>query len=124
MARLDGDGPRRSGRVPVARRMREEPRGGVFRDPIGWTQCRSGRARAHRVGRSFFALACRPPRHRGRPRAGGHMTDDEVEMNVAALDSPSIPGSDAAIEPNLTGVHILIVEDDPDGNELVCAILE
>jgi signal transduction histidine kinase/DNA-binding response OmpR family regulator len=27
-------------------------------------------------------------------------------------------------EPDLSGVHVLIVEDDPDGNELVCTILE
>ena len=27
-------------------------------------------------------------------------------------------------DPDLTGVHVLIVEDDPDGNELVCTILE
>jgi CheY-like chemotaxis protein len=27
-------------------------------------------------------------------------------------------------EPDLAGIHVLIVEDDPDGNELICTILE
>jgi CheY-like chemotaxis protein len=41
--------------------------------------------------------------------------------SVEESDSTSLPPTG---EPDLTGVHVLIVEDDPDGNELVCTILE
>jgi PAS domain S-box-containing protein len=52
-----------------------------------------------------------------------------VELPVANAESAVVEDSDVAAvspieEPDLSGVHVLIVEDDPDGNELVCAILE
>jgi PAS domain S-box-containing protein len=43
------------------------------------------------------------------------------DAGIAAADQASRP---PAGEPDLKGVHVLIVEDDPDGNELVCTILE
>ena len=51
-----------------------------------------------------------------------------VDLPLAAESSPALEEESAAVpssgEPDLTGVHVLIVEDDPDGNELVCTILE
>ncbi|MDF2698278.1 MAG: Chemotaxis protein methyltransferase CheR, partial [Labilithrix sp.] len=51
-----------------------------------------------------------------------------VELPVAAEASPRLEDDAASSpptgEPDLTGIHVLIVEDDPDGNELVCTILE
>ena len=52
-----------------------------------------------------------------------------VVLPVAAAAASSVEESDSTSlpptgEPDLTGVHVLIVEDDPDGNELVCTILE
>jgi PAS domain S-box-containing protein len=51
-----------------------------------------------------------------------------VELPVASdlgtaveEDTTSLPPTG---EPDLRGIHVLIVEDDPDGNELVCTILE
>jgi signal transduction histidine kinase/DNA-binding response OmpR family regulator len=45
--------------------------------------------------------------------------ESELRESDGALASAEPQG-----EPDLNGIHILIVEDDPDGNELVCAILE
>jgi PAS domain S-box-containing protein len=42
----------------------------------------------------------------------------------AIADEESASSIPPAGEPQLAGVHALIVEDDPDGNELVCTILE
>lgn len=39
-------------------------------------------------------------------------------------DEGKAPLSFDIAEPDLTGVHVLIVEDDPDGNDLVCTVLE
>ena len=50
-----------------------------------------------------------------------------VELPVAAETSGAISEEQAVAEtgePDLAGVHVLIVEDDPDGNELICTILE
>lgn len=34
------------------------------------------------------------------------------------------PMSVDVVQPNLDGIHVLIVEDDPDGNELACMVLQ
>ncbi len=51
-----------------------------------------------------------------------------VDLPVATESAPAIEEESASLpangEPDLSGVHVLIVEDDPDGNELVCTILE
>jgi signal transduction histidine kinase/DNA-binding response OmpR family regulator len=51
-----------------------------------------------------------------------------VELPVVAESAEAISEETAAIpessEPDLTGVRVLIVEDDPDGNELICTILQ
>ncbi|MBX3221130.1 MAG: response regulator [Labilithrix sp.] len=51
-----------------------------------------------------------------------------VELPVAAEPAVGRDEEVASVpptgEPDLSGVHVLIVEDDPDGNELVCTILE
>ena len=61
-------------------------------------------------------------------RGKGATFSFEVPLATASLDmledetlAQSLQPSG---EPRLDGVHILIVEDDPDGNELICAILE
>jgi PAS domain S-box-containing protein len=45
----------------------------------------------------------------------------EGDIAVEEESASSIP---PVGEPQLQGVHVLIVEDDPDGNDLVCTILE
>ena len=50
-----------------------------------------------------------------------------VELPIAAETSGAVSEEQTMQdtgEPDLTGVHVLIVEDDPDGNELICTILE
>ena len=50
-----------------------------------------------------------------------------VELPVAAEGAAALSEEHAIAdtgEPDLSGVHVLIVEDDPDGNELICTILE
>jgi CheY-like chemotaxis protein len=51
-----------------------------------------------------------------------------VELPVAVESAEAISEETSAIpessEPDLTGVRVLIVEDDPDGNELICTILQ
>ena len=51
-----------------------------------------------------------------------------IDLPIAADSSPALEEEAASVpeagEPDLSGVHVLIVEDDPDGNELVCTILE
>lgn len=52
----------------------------------------------------------------------------EVPLATASLemleDEAQVHSLVPSGEPRLDGVHVLIVEDDPDGNELICAILE
>src|SRR5205085_7339571 len=47
----------------------------------------------------------------------------EEEMNAEDQDTAG-PSSRASAQPELRGVHALVVEDDPDGNELITTILE
>lgn len=51
------------------------------------------------------------------------------ELPLVVDSSPSLEDENVASlpaggEPDLTGIHVLVVEDDPDGNELICTILE
>ncbi len=45
------------------------------------------------------------------------------ETDIADGGPPSTPPTTNG-DPDLKGAHVLIVEDDPDGNELICTILE
>lgn len=54
------------------------------------------------------------------PHALERARETEPELD----EEEEMPMSADVTEPNLAGVHVLIVEDDPDGNELVRTILE
>jgi signal transduction histidine kinase/DNA-binding response OmpR family regulator len=64
-------------------------------------------------------------------RGKGAVFTIDLPLAIESAEESELRESDGALaasepqgEPNLRGAHILIVEDDPDGNELVCAILE
>jgi|GEM_PF-228185 len=60
----------------------------------------------------------------GRGKGARFVVDLPVADEASAPleeEATSVPANG---EPDLSGVHVLIVEDDPDGNELVCTILE
>ncbi|MBX3232276.1 MAG: response regulator [Labilithrix sp.] len=69
--------------------------------------------------------------HRGTVHASsegqGRGSTFTIELPVAS-DAPAAISEEHTVEntgePDLKGVHVLIVEDDPDGNELICTILE
>ena len=49
-----------------------------------------------------------------------------ASASFAAVPNPPRAGSPASVaaQPQLGGVHVLVVEDDPDGNELITTVLE
>jgi signal transduction histidine kinase/DNA-binding response OmpR family regulator len=60
----------------------------------------------------------------GRGQGASFRVELPVAVDAALGLDEEAASSPPTGEPDLTGVHVLIVEDDPDGNELVCTILE
>ncbi|MBX3261342.1 MAG: response regulator [Labilithrix sp.] len=109
----------------VFERFRQEPTEGA-------ASARQPRANQAGLGLGLAIVKHLVEQHGGTATAAseGHGKGASFSIELPLVAEPSTGRDEEAAslpptgEPDLSGVHVLIVEDDPDGNELVCAILE